>query len=481
VPTLPPGPADPAALLTFRYLRDPLTLLDTCAARYGEAFTLRFFRQPTVVSFNNPDVIKEIFADSPDVMRAGEANTQLEFAVGSGSVLLLDGKRHERERRLLMPPFHGERMATYLDQILAITDRVLGKLPIGETFSVHRVMQTVTLDVILECIFGIAPGPRQDRLRELLPAFIDEALHPFIGVLGMLFPGTPLREFMVRNIAPLADRIEGAPALLRRIPTAALARCIRDLDRVLYEDIAARRAEGTAGKTDVMSMLIAARDEAGRGLSDGELRDEMITLLIAGHETTATTLAFAVNSLLREPVVLERVREELGRVVGVAPLSAERLRELKYLDATLKEVLRLYGPAGGFGRMLAAPKRLGGYDLPAGTMVSAWTYLLHRDPRYWSDPERFDPTRFLDRRVRPTEFVPFGGGPRTCLGMAFALFESKAVLARLFTRATLRAVPGPKLTLAARGLIYGPSHGVPVVLERRLPHLEVVPSAVAAA
>jgi cytochrome P450 family 110 len=481
VPTLPPGPADHAALQTFRYMSDPFTLLDSCAARYGDAFTLRFFRQPPVVSFNNPDVIKEIFAESPEVLRAGEANAQLEFAVGNGSVLLLDGKRHERERRLLMPPFHGERMATYLDQILAITDRVLGKIAIGETFSFHRAMQTLTLEVILECIFGITPGPRQDRLRELLQAFVDQALKPYVGVLGTIFPGTPLRQFLVHRIAPIADRLSSAPSLLQAVPAAALARCVRDLDIVLYEDIAERRAEGAEGKTDVMSMLIAARDEHGHGLSDAELRDEMITLLLAGHETTATTLAFTVGTLLTEPTILGRVQEELGRVVGSAPLSAERLRELKYLEATIKEVLRLYGPAGGFGRILSTPKRIGGHDLPAGVMVSAWTYLLHRDPRYWPDPERFDPERFLERRVRPTEFIPFGGGPRTCLGMAFALFEAKAVLARLFTRTTLRAVPGPKLKLGLRGLIYGPSHDVPVVLERRAPRLEVVPSATASA
>jgi cytochrome P450 family 110 len=466
--TLPPGPTAPRALLTYRYLRDPFPLLDECAARYGDVFTLRFIRAPPIVTFNDPDVIKEIFAGSPEVMRAGEANAQLEFALGRHSLLRLDGKRHERERRLMMPPFHGERMATYLEAILAATDRALDRPAVGETFSLHRAVQTITLDVILECIFGIAAGPEQDRLRELLQTFMAEGVKPLVSGLGAMIPGTPLREFMVKRIAPIADRLAFSPGLARLFPTGVLARAARDLDRVLIEDIAARRGQGTEGRTDVMSMLIAARDENGRGLTDAELHDEMITLLIAGHETTATTLAFAVDKLLDAPSVLGRVREELSRIVGDQAITTERLRDLKYLDATIKEVLRLWGPASGFGRVLAEPTRLGGYDLPAGTLVSASTYLLHRNPRAWPDPLRFDPGRFVDRRARPTEYIPFGGGPRACLGAAFALFELKAVLARLITRTELRAAPGPPLELAMRGLIFGPSHDVPVVLERRV-------------
>jgi cytochrome P450 len=339
----------------------------------------------------------------------------------------------------------------------------------GEQLSIDQAMETITLEVILECVFGIPPGPRQDRFRELLQTFIREGkVKPHMHLLGMLFPDRfAFRAFLVDKVAPLTDGFAASSKVLRLVPTAVIARCIRDLDRLIFDDIATRRAEGTAGRTDVMSMMLEARDEDGRALSDEELRDQMITLLIAGHDTTATTLAFAVSKLLGTPAVLERAREELTRVVGTAPLSPERVRELKYLDATVKEVLRLYGPAPGFARALAQPLTIAGYDLPAGAMVTASTYLLHRDPRFWSEPEKFDPDRFLERRVRPSEYVPFGGGSRTCLGMAFALYEAKAVLARLISRTTLRALPEPQPKLALRGLIYGLSRGVSVVVEQR--------------
>jgi cytochrome P450 len=444
--------------------------LEECAARYGDKFTIRMPRRPPLVYVNDPDAIKELLAAPSDVALTGKANDSVGFTFGRHSLILLDGQRHERERRLLMPAFHGGRMATYLDQILRITDRVIDGAVLGDELSIDKAMETITLEVILECVFGIAPGRKQEHFRELLQTFITEGkTRPHMHLLGMLFPDRfAFRAFLVDRVAPLTDPFPAASKLLHLIPTATIARCIRDLDRLIFADIAARRAEGTAGRTDVMSMMLEARDEQGRALSDEELRDQMITLLIAGHDTTATTLAFAVSKLLETPAALARVREELARVIGTSPLSPERLRELKYLDATVKEVLRLYGPAPGFARALAKPLRIGGYDLPAGVMVTASTYLLHRDPRFWSDPRAFNPERFLERRVRPSEYVPFGGGSRTCLGMAFALYEAKAVLARLISRTRIHAVPAPQPELALRGLIYGLSRGVSVVLEQRV-------------
>jgi cytochrome P450 len=479
---LPPGPPSHPALQTYRCIRAPFAFLEDCAARYGRCFTVRFLRQPPFVFLNDPDILREIFSAPSDVVRAGEGNAAHEFALGANSLFRLDGERHERERKLLMPPFHGERMAAYLGQILAVTDRTIDRIDQGETFSLHRMMQAITLDGFIECIFGVSPGPRQDRFRELLGTFVQEAAKAYVGLLVMLFPGAELRGFLAQRAAPVAERLRGSAIADRLLPIGPLARCIRDLDRLIYDDIAARRAAGTRANTDVrrpdrregadastdvMSLLIAARDEQGRGLTDAELHDEMLTLLIAGHETTATALTFAVSKVLDAPRVLARVRQELGAVVGGRPLTPERLRDLPYLDATIKEVLRLYGPASGFVRRLAKPMRLGSYDLPEGTTVSASTYLLHRDPQIWRDPSRLDPERFLERRVRPSEYVPFGGGTRTCLGMAFALFMTKAVLCRLVSRTELEAARGPAAELALRGLIFGPSHEVPMVLKSR--------------
>lgn len=459
---LPPGPRSHPALQTFRCLRAPFAFLEGCAERYGRCFTVRFVRQPPFVMMNDPDVIKEIFAAPSDLVRGGEGNAAHEFALGRNSLFRLDGRRHERERKLLMPPFHGERMASYLDRILFVTDRAFDRVQVGETFSAHRMMQSITLDGFIECIFGIAPGPRQERYRALLQAYVHEGSKAYVALLVMLFrQGTDLRAALVDRAAPLGDRVGGG------LPIARLARCIRDLDALLYEDIAARRAAPAGDGTDVMSLLVAARDEQGNGLTDEELHDEMLTLLIAGHETTATALAFAFAKVLESPEILARIRGELARVVGSRPLTPDRLRELTYVDATIKEVLRLYGPASGFARRLAKPMRLGAFDLPENTTVSASTYLLHRDPAIWKDPLRLDPERFLHRRARPSEYVPFGGGARTCLGMAFALFMTKAVLCRAIMRTELALGEGPAAELALRGLIFGPSNEVPLVLKSR--------------
>jgi cytochrome P450 len=453
----------------YRCLREPFVFLDECAARHGDAFTLRIAGRAPLVYVNSVELVKQLLAAPADTALAGKANEPLAFTFGRHSLILLDGQRHERQRRLLMPAFHGERMATYLEQIVRIADRAIDGARLGEGVAIDKVMETITLEVILECVFGIAPGPRQDQFRALLQTFVREGkVRPYQHLLSLLFADRfAFRELLVRDVAPLTDRLAAAAPLLRRIPIARLARCVRDLDRLIFADIAERRAAGTAERGDVMSLLLAARDDEGRPLDDEELRDQMITLLIAGHDTTATTLSFAISSLLAHPAILERARAELARVVGAAPLTPERLRELELLDAIVKEVLRLYGPAPGFARTLAKPLRLGDHDLPAGVTVTASTYLLHRDPRLWENPRQFDPTRFLERRVRPGEYVPFGGGRRTCLGMAFSLYETKAVLARWIGRTQLRPLL-PRPELALRGLIYGLSSGVSAVLEQRV-------------
>ena len=470
---LPPGPSYPPVVQTYLALRNPFAFLDECAARYGDFFTTRFVGAPTIVNIDNPEAIREVFGASPEQARAGEANLPIEFLLGRGSLLMLDGKRHERERRLLMPSFHGERMSAYLSRMVAATEHLVDRTELGQTFSLHEAMQTITLDVIMECVFGMAPGPRYDRLQELLKRLMTLGSSPAAAAFTTLINGSRLRELLVARVAPLAERLATLGGLDRALPLGELARCLRDVEALLYEDMAERRASGTKDRDDVMSMLMEARDETGRGLSREELRDEMITLLIAGYETTATTLTFALYELSTRPDVHEVVKAELGRVAGKGPLTAEAIRELRYIDALLKETLRLYGPASGFRRKLAEPMRLGGYDLPAGVLVTASTYLLHRNPRIWPDPLRFDPARFLDQRPRPGEFIPFGGGPRTCLGMAFALFEAKTVVATLLTRAELRPAPAPPLRLAQRGFVFGPSHAAPFVLESRTPKVPV--------
>src|SRR5438094_895056 len=268
---LPPGPRVPA-LVQFLHLGfRPIAFLEECDRRYGTPFTLRVPARPPLVMFSDPEAIREIFTGDPELLRAGEANDLLEPMLGQHSLLLLDGPRHLRQRRLMLPPFHGERMQAYGRVMREIADRSIDAWPVGRPFPIHERMQAITLDVILRTVFGLDEGALLDRLRECL-----RRLMAFVsGTLGVLL----LMPWLQRDLGPFT-------------PGGRFVRLAREIDDLLFAEIARRRVEGTAGREDILSMLIAARDEDGKPMSDRELRDEMITLLLAGHETTATSLAF---------------------------------------------------------------------------------------------------------------------------------------------------------------------------------------------
>src|SRR5213592_1154157 len=228
-----------------------------------------------------------------------------------------------------------------------------------------------------------------------------------------------------------------------------------------------RGAAGAGEGDDVLSMLVAARDDDGQAMSDEELRDQMVTLLLAGHETTATALAWAVHHIIENPDVLASIRTELDRELGDGPLHPGHVMRLEYLDAVVKETLRLRPVIGEVGRVLKRPMRIGGWDLPAGVEASPSIYLVHRRPDVWPDPERFDPQRFVGSRPSPYEFLPFGGGTRRCLGMAFALYEMKVVLAEVLRRVDLVRAPGYRMRMVRRAITFAPSEGMPVVVEKR--------------
>jgi cytochrome P450 len=355
--------------------------------------------------FTHPEAIREIFTGDEGDLRGGESSTALRPILGTSTILALDGAHHERQRRLMMPPFHGERMLAYGDTMRAIADRAIERWPIGRAFPVHHEMQAITLEVILRTVFG-AEGPRLDALRVLVQRFARVATN-------VLWLWPPLQV----DLGPLS-------------PWGRVRRLRRDLDAFLYAEFAHRRAEGTGGRHDVLSLLLAARDEAGEPMSDAELGDQMMTLLFAGHDTTATSLAFALHNVLRHPEVLDRLRTDVAQ------------GRLEYAEATAKETLRLNPIVTEVGRVLSRPMRIGGWDLPAGVSATPCIYLAHRRPDVWPDPERFDPERFVGRRPSPYEFLPFGGGVRRCLGMAFALYEMKIVLAQVLSRVELRLASG---------------------------------------
>jgi cytochrome P450 family 110 len=441
--TLPPGPSAPALLQAIRIALKPQEFLTTCARRYGDAFTFRLPGRPVQVAFSHPDAIKEIFTGDGDDLRAGESNDILEPVLGAHSLLLLDGAQHLRERRLMLPSFHGERMQAYGETMRRITDAAIDRWPVGEPFPLHEEMQSITLDVILRTVFGLEDGAQMGALRASLLRLLAVATSPLL-----------LAPFLRRDLGPLT-------------PWRRFVALRADVDAQLYAELARRRASGTAGRADILSLLMEARDEQGAPMTDGELRDEMITLLLAGHETTATTLAWAVCRILEHPDVLERLQAERAAVCGEGPVAADHVAALPWCDATLKETMRLTPIIQFVGRALHRPMRIGGWDLPAGVSAAPCIFLTHQRPDVWPEPHRFDPGRFIGAKPGPYTFFPFGGGVRRCIGMAFAMFEMKVVLAQVLGRLTLRLVPGYKAEIVRRSITLAPAQGMPVIVDRR--------------
>jgi cytochrome P450 len=433
--TLPPGPTLPPLVQALQFAFRALPFFETCRRRYGDCFTIRMPFGPPYVLFTTPATVREIFTGDDDELRAGEANVVLRPLLGVNSLLFLDGDRHARERRLMLPPFHGERMLAYADTMRAITDDALDGWPVGRPFPVHPEMQAITLEIILQTVFGLEADTLA-ILRDLLRRWIASALNP-----ALLWPRLQV-DF---------GRVS---------PWGRLVRLKREIDALLLAEIARRRETGAAERGDVLSLLLAARDEDGRPMRDEELLDEMITLLVAGHETTATALAWTVHHLLANPDVLAACRAEARAFSG-------GFAQLPLLDAVVKETLRLNPVITEVGRRLTRPMRIGGRDIPAGVAVGPCIYLVHRRPDVWSDPERFDPARFVGTRPSPYEFLPFGGGSRRCLGMAFALYEMKVVLATVLARAELAPTRGYRMKVVRRSITMAPSRGMPVVVTAR--------------
>ena len=444
MPALPPGPAIPRALQTVKWIWKPFPFMRSCARAYGDAFTIRLLGFAPLVFCSHPSAIREIFTGDSETLLAGRSNELLKPVFGPNSILLLDGARHRRERKLLMPSFHGERLRLYANIMRETVDRSIADWPVGRVFPIHKYMQQITLDIIFRVVFGLCEGEKWSRLRALLVAFL--------GLTGsgpaLLIPGLQV------NLGPLT-------------PWRRFRQLVQEIDRLLYEEIARCRKEGVQGRTDVMAMLLAARDENDEPMSDTEVRDELVTMLVAGHETTATSLSWVVHSLLQNADVLAKAQAEAATVFGngledPGP-TAEQIAALHYLDAVIKETARLHPIVPIVSRFLEAPTRIGDLHLPAGCGVSPCIYLAHRRPEVWAEPETFKPERFIDAGVDPYTFFPFGGGARHCLGAAFAVYEMKIVLARILKRVPLRPDPTHKVRTVRRGVTFAPSGGVPVI------------------
>ncbi|MGH7899819.1 MAG: cytochrome P450, partial [Candidatus Binatia bacterium] len=422
------------------FIRDRIGMLESCAARYGDWFTVRFPWE-TLVFVSHPDAVKQVFTGDPAVYFAGQGNNILRPFLGDYSVLLLDGAEHLRQRRLLLPPFHGERMLAYAELIRDVTLAEIARFPLGQAFPIHPHMQEITLEVIMRAVFGMESGERHDRLREGLKQILEEGSRSILVFL-------PFLQFELGGLTPYAR----------------FRRRMDEIDRLLFDEIAERRANGNgADRSDVLSLLLQAVDEDEKPMTPQELRDELLTLLVAGHETSATSLAWVFYYLLRDRELVGRVRAELNRVIGEGPLRADRVAELKLLDAVIKETARLRPILVFVARALQQPVELGGRRLPAGVTVAPCIYLTQRRPDLYPEPDRFRPERFLEAKPTPYDYFPFGGGARRCLGMAFAQYEMKVVAATILSRLDLALPADSDVRPIRRAITIAPSDGTRVV------------------
>ncbi|MBS1870228.1 MAG: cytochrome P450 [Actinobacteria bacterium] len=434
---LPPGPTGPSALVAMRFLLRGPHFLEACRDRYGPVFTIRLNTGRTVVIAGDPAIAKEVFQGSADDLYAGAGNVVLKPILGARSVLLLDGPEHLRQRRLMLPPFHGERMRAYGETMREVAERHVARWPVGRAFAVHPTMQAITLEIILRTVFGVQERADVERLAEPMKRLLNSTDQP-LRLLSLQFTSSA-------NAKP-------------RSPWGRVYALMAPVDALIHEQIAARRADAEP-RDDILSLLLAARDEDGNALTDAELRDELMTLLLAGHETTATALAWTVERLVRTPRVLTRLREEVESGEGT-----------DYLDATIKEALRLRPVVPGVIRQLQRPLRIGGMELPAGVHVSPSIYLIHRRADVYPEPYAFRPERFLGEDAPGTyEWLPFGGGIRRCLGASFALYEMRIVLETVLRRAELETTDAASEPVKRRFVTYTPRDGGRVRVTRLAP------------
>jgi cytochrome P450 family 135 len=401
--SLPPGPRLPVAVQTYLYWRFTDHYLNACAKRYGDAFTVRAFPGGTRVLLANPQDIKTVFTGSPKVFHAGEGNAVLEPVMGAQSVLLVDEEAHIAQRRRMLPAFHGASVENYRDVIEAATHAEIDRWPLDRPFQLMPAMRRVTLEVILRAVIGAKDPQQLSSLRETLPRIAD------VGATAMLL--------WVR------------PELGRIGPWRRYRQAQARADDLLYREIAEHRADPDLDRrTDVLSMLMHQEQTDPAGRNDRNLRDQLVTLLLAGHETTTSALVWAFERLLRHPLILSRLCDSIAA------------GEDEYLEAVVKETLRLRPVINHVARVLTTATDIAGHRLPAGTVVSPSIGLVQSADANFPDAGAFRPERFLDSQAPPYSWIPFGGGSRRCLGAAFATLEMKTVLRAILSRAQLRPV-----------------------------------------
>lgn len=439
--TQPDGPQTSPYWQMLQWIVRPYDFMEACAQLHGDCFILRLGNVVELVMISNPQGIEQIFTENPKCFDAGRSNRILRRTLGDSSILLLDGDRHQRQRQLLMPPFHGERMKAYGELIKQITQNVTQTWHPGAVIRVRSAMQAVSLQVILQAVFGLYQGDRAVQLQRHIEAFLDYSTSRLSFVAGFI----PLLQQDLGAWSP------GGQFMQRR----------RKIDEQLYAEIRDRRNHPTSEGTDILSLLMSARDTEGQPMGEEELRDELMTLLLAGHETTATAMSWALYWIHRLPEVKEKLLAEIDRL-GEDP-DPNTVAKLPYLNAVCAETLRIYPVALiALPRITKSDYDLLGYHFPAETWLSPSIYLTHHREDLYPEPKQFRPERFLERQFSPYEYLPFGGSNRRCIGAAFALFEMKLALVEILGNFELTLASDRPVAPIRRGVTMAPKGGVEI-------------------
>jgi cytochrome P450 family 110 len=441
--TLPEGPKAHPLMQLFAWIADPLDYLDRCSKSYGDVFTLRIAGFEPLVVISNLQGIQEIFNKDSKEFDAGRSNEIVRFLVGDNSIFLMDGDRHKRERKLLMPPFHGEKVKSYAESICQITEKVASKWQINKPFMARHVMQDITLDVILKAVFGLSDGTHYQQIKPLLAEILN-------------MTGSPLRSSLI--FLKFLQQDWGAWS-----PWGRMKQRQQKIDRLLLQEIEQRRTNSEFVSKDILSLMLCARDENGESMTNPEIRDELLTLLFAGHETTATALSWALYWIYKLPEVRGKLLAEIDRL-GENP-DPMAICQLPYLNAVCQETLRMYPVIPiVFPRITKSAMTIVNYDFEVDTLLTPSIYLVHYREDLYPEPKQFKPERFLDRTYSPAEYLPFGGGNRRCLGYALAMLELKLVIATVVSRYNLKLADDRPVKAQRRGLTIAPERGISMVL-----------------
>ncbi|MEM8675862.1 MAG: cytochrome P450 [Cyanobacteria bacterium P01_G01_bin.67] len=439
-PNLPPGSKVPPTITAIQAILDQFGTLEKFQRKYGEIFyTPKSALFPPYVIFSNPQAIEKVFTADPDLFEVGQqSSAPVRVMLGDNSLVLLNGQEHKRQRKLLMPPFHGERMKSYGQTMLDVTQEVVAQWQVGQTISIRDYTQEISLRIILRTIFGIDTGERYNCLKTILVDYLDT----FTSPLNSFFLFFPWLQKDLGRLTPWGKFLQQK-------------RQIRDL---LQSECDRRKENPDMIGEDILSLLLSARDEAGQPMSDVEIQDELMTMLFAGHETTASSLAWSFYWLHRLPEVGRKFQAELNSLPSASEFTD--IAKLPYLSAVVSETLRLNPVVVFVARQLRKPWELMGYQLDAGTSLFPSIYLTHQRADIYPEPKQFKPERFIERQYTAYEYLPFGGGNRRCLGYAFALYEMKLVLATVMSQIELELLDNRPLKTARRGFTFSPAGGV---------------------